>query len=257
MTKINNINELNQKLKSNYERECKNYLKKLKTKGYIILVDDSGNKHIWQYNYRAKEYVKSKYTLGRIVDEMEKMVDNSFDVPMEYQEYFTMLEKILPTVTDDELNRWYEYNNALTNIKTEKELKKELKELESVIKNRSRKINITNDDVLEQLQVIVNNGIVSCDVSNGALYRKIRYFKYSKSEQRFKPVSTEEIKELIEKTLEIKLNERLIEKHMKKDWYTYGINSNLPKKWNDNLEYQKTIYENENNKINTIINNYN
>ena len=257
MTKINNINQLNEKLKRNYENECKRYLRNLKTKGFIILLDDAKNKHIYHYNYKAKEFVKSKYTISSMVDKMIKEVENSFCIPMEYQEYYTILEKTLPNVNNDELNNFYKYNEAIKNIKTEKELKQELGELEAVIKDRSRKINPTNEDIFEQMQVLVNAGIVACNVSNGALYRKIKYFQYSKAEQVFNEKTAMEIKELIEKTLEIKLNERIVQKHMQKDWYTYGISSNLPKKWNDNIEYQKTIYVNENNKINNIINSFN
>lgn len=257
MTKITNINQLNEKLKKNYEKKVRTYLKNLKAKGYIILVDDTENRNIWQYNWKAKEFIPSKYTQSSIIDKTIKEVDNPFAITMEYDEYYIIFEKTIPIVTIDELNSFYEYNKALKNIMTEKELKKELNELEAVIKDRSRKINVTNDDVFEQMQCLINHGIVACDVSTGSFYRKIKYFKYSKAEQLFKPVSTMEIKELLEKTFNIKINERIIEKRMRKDWYTYGISSKLPIQWNTNLEYQKTIYEQENNKLNTIINSFN
>lgn len=257
MNKIKNLNQLNYKLKVIYENECKQYLTYLKTKGFIILIDDAGNKHIWQYKANAKEFVQSNYTIASMVEEIIQNVKNYYDIPTDYDFYFSIVDKTIPAVTNDELNSFYEYNQAVAKIKTEKELKAELKELEAVIKDRSRKINPTNDDVYEQMQVLVNAGIVACDVSNGSIYRKIKYFQYSKAEQIFKEVTPAEIKELLEKTLNITTNERIINKHMQKDWYSYGISSNLPKQWNDNIEYQKTIYEQENNKLNKIINTFN
>ena len=257
MNKIKNLNELNDKLKINYENECKQYLTNLKTKGFIILVDDAGNKHIWQYKANAKEFVKSKYTIASMVDEMLQNVKNYYDIPTDYDFYFSILHETIPAVTVDELNSFYDYNKAVNNIKSDKELKAELKELNAVIRDRSRKINPTNDDVYEQMQVLVNAGIVACDVSTGSIYRKIKYYQYSKSEQRFIEKKEVDIKELIEKTLNTKVHEGIVHQHMQKDWYTYGISSNLPKKWNDNIDYQKTIYEQENNKLNTIINSFN
>ena len=147
MVKIKNLNELNEKLKTNYENKCKQYLTNLKTKGFIILVDDAGNKHIWQYKANAKEFLKSKYTIASMVDEMLKNVTNYYDIPTDYDFYFAILNKTIPAVTVDELNAFYDYNKAVNNIKSDKELKAELKELNAVIKDRSRKINPTNDDV--------------------------------------------------------------------------------------------------------------
>lgn len=257
MVKIKNLNELNEKLKRNYENECKQYLTNLKTKGFIILVDDAGNKHIWQYKANAKEFVKSRYTIASMVDEMLRNVINYYDIPTDYDFYFAILNKTIPAVTVDELNAFYDYNKAVNNIKSDKELKSELKELEAVIKDRSRKINPTNDDVYEQMQVLVNAGIVASDVSTGSILRKIKYYQYNKAKQVFNEITPADIKELLEKTLNITVNERIISKHMQKDWYTYGISSNLPKKWNDNIKYQKTIYKEENNKLNKIINSFN
>ena len=105
------------------------------------------------------------------------------------------------------------------------------------------------------MQVLVNNGIVSASVGDG-FFKKIKYYRFNKNDNVFDKVTAEDIRQLLQKELNISLNIRIIQKHMSKDWKTYGINSQLPVKWNNNLKYQKQLYELENNKLTKIINTY-
>lgn len=258
MVKIKTIDELNQKLETNYKNDLKGFVEQLKSKGFIILIDDAGNKHIHQFNVKVNEFIPSReYTnIVAIADAMQKSVKNYFDVPLDYDVYIHIINETLPIFTVDEVNNFYKYNKAVSNVKTERELKKELKILEDTIKDRTRKLNLTNTDVYEQLQAVINNGIVSAMVGVG-LYKKIRYYQFNKTDNVFDEVTADDIHELLKKELNLNLNTRIIYKHMVKDWRTYGISSQLPVNWNNNLEYQKQIYELENNKINKLLDEYN
>lgn len=257
MAKINNINEVNKKLEKNYIKNLKEFVNNLKQKGFIILIDDAGNRHINQYNVRLSEFVPStKYTsIPAIADEMQKEITNYYAIQFDYSFYIDIVTDTLPTITVDELNAFYDYNKAKKNITNEKELKKDFKELENVIKDRTRKLNTTNDDVFEQMQVLINEGIVSASVGDG-FFKKIKYYRFNTKDNVFDKVTAEDIQQLLEKELNISLNIRIIQKHMSKDWKTYGISSQLPVKWNNNLKYQKQLYELENNKLTKIINTY-
>lgn len=257
MAKINNINEVNKKLETNYKNDLKKFVEQLKSKGFIILCDDAGNRHINQYNVRLSEFVPStKYTsIPAIADAMQKEITNYYAIQFDYSFYMDIVTDTLPTISVDELNGFYDYNKAKKNITNEKELKKDFKELENVIKDRTRKLNTTNDDVFEQMQVLINAGIVSASVGEG-FFKKIKYYRFNTKDNVFDKVTAEDIQQLLEKELNISLNIRIIQKHMSKDWKTYGISSQLPVKWNNHLKYQKQLYELENNKLTQIINTY-
>lgn len=257
MAKIKTITEINQKLETNYKHDLKQFVEQLRSKGFIILVDDAENKHIYNYNVRLCEFVKSTAynSIVAIVDAMQKEITNYYAIQLDYSFYMDIVNDILPNITVDELNAFYHYNKAKKNIANEKELKKDFNELKNVIKDRTRKINSTNDDVFEQMQVLVNNGIVSANVGEG-FFTKIKYYQFNKKNNVFDEVTAEDIQQLLQKELKLDLNIRVIQKHMSKDWKTYGVNSQLPVKWNANLKYQKQIYELENNKLTKIVNTY-
>ena len=256
--KIKNINDLNLKLENNFKNDLIAYVERLRTKGFIILIDDAGNKHIYQYNCKVNEFIPSKQynTVFVIADELQKQVPNYFDVPLDYETYIAIINETLPIFTVDEVNDFYKYNKAVSNLKTKKELETELKNLKETIKDKTRKLNLTNTDVFEQLQVLINNGIVSAMVGVG-FYKKIKYYQYDETTKRFKMITAEDIHELLQNELNLDVNVRIIQKHMVKDWRTYGISSQLPVNWNNDLEYQKQIYGLDNNKINKLLDEYN
>lgn len=257
MAKIKTITEINQKLETNYKNDLKKFVEQLRSKGFIILVDDAENKHIYQFNAKVNEFVPSTAynSIVAIADAMQKQIKNYFSIPLEYDVFLNTVTDTLPVFSADELNNFYEYNKAVSNVKSEKELKKDFKELEATIKDRTRKLNRTNTDVFEQMQVLVNNGIVSASVGDG-YFKKIKYYRFNKQNNVFDEVTADDIQELLKKELDVNVNPRKIHKHMVKDWKTYGISSKLPSKWNNNLKYQKTIYEQENNKITKLLEEY-
>lgn len=250
------MENINQKLTGNYQNEVKEYIKKLMRKGFVLFVNNNGNQSIYQYNVKAGEYLASTYNLNSLSEKIMVDVPNYFHVDLNIHDCINMIVETLPSVTFDEMEALRKYNKATMNIQDEKQLKQELKELNTVIKKKHRNINTTTDDVFEQMQVLVNAGIVFTENRESFLPKKELY-KFNSKTKMFDKVKENEINQLLEKTFNSKFNPKMTKVHMFKEWFEYGIRSNLPTKWNKNIEYQKNIYEFEKCKLNTIIKEYN
>lgn len=250
------MENINKKLTQNYQMEINTYIKKLMNKGFVIFVNNNGNQSIYQYNVKAGEYLQSNYNIHSLADKIVSDVPNWFNVDLNLIECINMIGETLPVVTFDDMEAFRKYNKAITSIRDERELKEELKELNSIIKKKHRQINTTTDDVFEQMQVLVNAGIV-CTENRESFLPKKELYKFNTKTKMFDKVNENEINQLLEKTFNSKFNAQLTKVHMFKEWFDYGIRSNLPTKWNKNIEYQKNIYDFEKCKLHQIIKEYN
>lgn len=250
------MENINKKLTQNYQMEINTYIKKLMNKGFVLFINNNGNQSIYQYNVKAGEYLASTYNLNSLAEKIMVDVPNYFHVDLNIHDCINMIVETFPSVTFDDMEAFRKYNKATRNIQDEKELKAELKELNSIIKKKHRPINTTTDDVFEQMQVLVNAGIV-CAMNNEHFLQKKELYKFNDKTKMFDKVNEEEINQLLEKTFKSTFNIRMTKVHMYKEWFEYGIRSDLPVKWNHNLEYQKDLYEFEKCKLNTIVKEYN
>lgn len=248
--------DINKKLSQNYQKEVEEYIKKLMNKGFVLFENNDGNKSIYQYNVKAGEYLQSNYNIHSLADKIVSDVPNWFHVDLNLIECINMIGETLPAVTFDDMEALRKYNKATRNIKDERELKQELKELNSIIKKKHRDINTTTDDVFEQMQVLVNAGIV-CTENRESFMPKKELYKFNSKTKMFDKVNEEEINRMLEETFNTTFNIRMTKVHMFKEWFEYGIRSDLPIKWNKNIEYQKNIYDFEKCKLHKIIKEYN
>ena len=250
------MENLNKKLTQNYQKEIMQYIQGLTNKGFVIFVNNNGNQSIYQYNVKAGEYLKSNYNINSLAEQIVSDVPNWFNVDVDRNNCINMIVETLPAVTFDEMEALRKYNKATMNIKDEKELKQELKKLNSIIKKKHRDINTTTDDVFEQMQVLVNAGIV-CTENRESFMPKKELYKFNTKTKMFDKVNENEINQLLEKTFQSSFNPKMTKVHMYKEWFEYGIQSNLPIKWNNNAKYQKDIYDFEKCKLHQIIKEYN
>lgn len=250
------MENINQKLTKNYQNEIEQYIKGLVHKGFVLFTNDNGNQFIYNYNVKAGEYLASNFNLHSLSEKIVSDVPNWFNVDLNTNDCINMIVETFPAVTFDDMEAFRKYNKATRNIKDEKELKQELKELNSIIKKKHRPINTTTDDVFEQMQVLVNAGIV-CATNNEHFLQKKELYKFNTKTKLFDKVNEEEINIMLEETFNTTFNIRMTKVHMFKEWFEYGIRSDLPVKWNNNDKYQKDIYAFEKCKLNTIIKEYN
>jgi len=250
------MEDINKKLTQNYQNEINTYIKKLMRKGFVLFVNNNGNQSIYNYNVKAGEYLASTYNLNSFAEKIMVDVPNWFNVDFTIHNCINIIVETFPAVTFDEMEALRKYNKATMNIKDEKELKQELKQLNAIIKKKHRPINTTTDDVFEQMQVLVNAGIV-CTENRESFMPKKELYKFNTKTKMFDKVNENEINQLLEKTFNSKFNAQLTKVHMFKEWFEYGIRSNLPIKWNNNAKYQKDIYDFEKCKLHKIIKEYN
>jgi hypothetical protein len=248
--------DLNTRLTDNYLNQVKEYLKELITKGYVIFVNYDGNQSIYQYNVKIKDFVKSKDNIMDMVENIKLDIPNPFNVPIDTIKYMNMIIETFPAISSDDIDDFQKYNKAVKYIKSEKELKEQLKTLKQEIKLKNRKINPDSETVFEENQMLINAGIVVY-VDRKKVFKSKTFYRFNKSNNRFDVVKAEEIKKLIEETFKTEIHIGMVEKRMKNEFAEYGIQSNLPYLWNRNIEYQADIKNLKNCKINKIAESYN
>lgn len=254
------MEKIKERLTSNYEKDVIEYLETLKTKGFIIVNNDLGNKSIYHYSTKYDGYIESDKTITSIIEDIKtNEAVNYFDVDIDFNVYVDLILKTLPSVHADDLDSFRKYHIAKSKIIDSKELKKDLKKLEADLKQKQRPL-LKNapDDVIEQIQALINNNIV-CTIEKATLYKKTNFYQYNKQQDRFIKVSPSDMQKLFTKefNLETDINKRVIERNRAGMYVDLGFKSQLPVIYNDNKEYEVIIKKEKNSVLNKLLEEYN
>ena len=128
--------ELKEKLINNYSVSIADVIEELTTIGIVKTeVNDFLKYDIYSGTFKP-------ITLEQIKDYIINLLPNYWNV--EEVDLNNMIKKylleILPTLTEDNLTNYYTYLKAEANVKTDKELKEELKKLLTINKKRHKKV---------------------------------------------------------------------------------------------------------------------
>lgn len=231
--------DLYKRLEKNYITEVKKYLEFLKQKGYVLTPTSEGEQ-IWKYNARLNDFYKA-YTITDIIQDIHEKSPNYFDIVMTDSEYIPLIKNVLPLVTIDDIDTFRKYNEAITKIKDPKDIEKDNKEILEHIKGEKKPISKTApDDVNEQIQALINEGVVFCRYSDGYSLKKDGLFRYDKKEKEWEILTVTSICQILQKTFNKDFDVKTIKYNMKKI-YRGVPSSNVPYQYNKQKEYRKII----------------
>ena len=227
------------KLEKNYINEVKKYLRFLKTKGYV-LTPTTDREQIWKYNARINDFYKA-YTITDIIRDIHEKSPNYFDIVMTDSDYIPIIKEVLPLVTIDDIDLFRKYNEATMKIKDFKEVEKDNKEILTYIKDEKRPVSKTApDDINEQIQALINEGVVFCQYSDGYSLKKNGLFKFNNKEKKWDLLSITSICNILENTFNKDIDPQSIRHHIKKI-YRGVPTSNVPNTYNRQKEYREII----------------
>lgn len=240
------MENLYKKLEKNYIEEVKKYLEFLKQKGYILTPTSEGEQ-IWKYNARLNDFYKA-YTIQDIIKDIQEKSPNYFDIIMTDSDYIPLIEEVLPRVTIDDIDTFRKYNEATRKIKDPKDIEKDNKEILQYVEGEKRPVSKTApDDVNEQIQALINNGVVYCLYSDGSTLKKNGLFVYNKKEKEWDILTVSSICSILENVFDKDFDPQQIKYNIKKI-YRGVPSSNVPYTFNKQKQYREII-KNFNNPI--------
>lgn len=235
------------KLENNFHDEVREKLLFLKKKGHILVRINEGLE-IWGYNARLNDF-KPTMSVKQCVDYLISECPNYYDIFMTIEDYVSIIVDTLPLVSGNEIDDFRKYNEAIANIKDDKILKKDLATLNKELKNHNRPV-LTNspESVQEQIQALINDGIVFCRYSDGSILKKSGLFKYDTNREKWEKISSTYIANLLNSVFSSEFQEKSIEWKIKQ-YYDGVLESQIPYQWNRNKEYQEHIKNFKNPKL--------
>lgn len=241
------MNELYQKLSKNYNDELQKTVEFWKTKGHIIVRINEGLQ-VWRYNARLNDFLQAM-TMKQAIDHLTNECPNYYDIFMTFDDYISIIVDTLPMVSGAEIDEFRRYNEAKKYIKDDEVLKADFDKLTDELKKNQRPV-IKNapDDVREHIQAFTNDGIVFCRYSDGSTLKKNGLFRFNKKANKWDKLDDTYILNLLNKVFSSDFDEKSI-KWKYKTYYDGLIESNLPYQWNRQKEYQDTIKNFNNTKI--------
>ena len=240
------MDDIYKKLEKNYFEEVKKYLEFLKTKGYVLTPTSEGDQ-IWKYNARLNDFYKA-YSIKDIIQDIHEKSPNYFDIVMTDSDYIPLIEEVLPKVTIDDIDLFRKYNEATRKIKDQKDIEKDNTEIIKYVEGEKKPISKTApDDVNEQIQALINNGVVFCQYSDGSSLKKNGLFRYDKKEKEWEILTNTSICQILENVFEKDFDPQTIKYNYKKI-YRGVPSSAVPYQYNRQKEYREII-KNFNNPI--------
>lgn len=235
------MNEIQEKLKSNYINDVKEYLEFLKSKSYILTLN--GEKYtVWCYNARLNDFYQ-KCTVTDLIRDIISHCHNWYDFVVTFDEYTDLIFEILPLVAVSDIDSFRKYNEAKKNLKNKKDLESDRKKLNKELSNHKRPVLLNApDDVQEQIQALINNGVVFCRYSNGYSLKKNGLFIWNQKDGKYDICTTEYICNVLKSVFSSDFDPQRIRWRLK-SYYQGLIESNLPYQWNRNKEYENIIKE--------------
>lgn len=129
--------DLNERLRENYEAEITDYLKFMRSKGFILMFEsrESQNRVVKQYNARESKFI-TKYHFYEIPEKVKENVPNYYSFNI--NNYISKkAREILPFVENDQYNSFITYRNQLQ-ILNNPEKEREHERAEKLIKRHKK-----------------------------------------------------------------------------------------------------------------------
>lgn len=238
--------ELKEKLINNYSVSIADVIEELTTIGIVKTeVNDFLKYDIYSGTFKP-------ITLEQIKDYIINLLPNYWNV--EEVDLNNMIKKhlleILPTLTEDNLTNYYTYLKAEANVKTDKELKEELKKLLTINKKRHKKVMKVGKLAPEiNVQALINEDVF--------LNVKLGYVKYNKESDSFIRLGAVQVLQLLSKYFKYQgreIDPYDVQGYMKEYYpnyitadkglaYRYNINNTLKQQLEDYKEDYVTVKE--------------
>ena len=233
------MNDIYKKLENNYKNEIKQYLEFLQSKGYVLTPTTDGEQ-IYKYNARINDFYKA-YTTTDIIRDIQDKTPNYFDIGMTDSDYILLIEEVLPLVTIEDIDYFRAYNEATRKIKDPQLIEKDNKEILEHIKGEKKPVSKTApDDINEQIQALINDGVVFCLYSDGYSLKKNGLFKYNTKSKKWDLLTIQDICIILENTFNKEFDPISIKHHIKKI-YRGVPTSTVPNTYNKQKEYREII----------------
>ena len=227
--------KLDERLIKNYHDEIIDYLKYLKTKGFIITNDSVNGDYISQYHVYKSRFMKVCETNEYFEKLISPNVKDFYQIHLDGNFLENALYNTLDKVPGDELDNYTVYEKYESELIDESELKDELKDLQRLAKG----VKFDKDDFMNpknQVNYLVSQLIVfTGDCNIGSIYDKNAFFKFDG--RTFMRVQSEEIHKMLIDGFKVNRNSihiRDVEYNMRNTYRGLFNASTLPVRWRNN-----------------------
>lgn len=233
------------RLEQGYVSEIVEKIEYLKSKGYILVSDDSSER---VYHYTVDKGFIDDGTIFDLIPKIREDRVNHYNVQLRDSDIANLTKDTLPLVSMEDLRNLDVCNNIIKHYVEEIEIEKEFEDL--VVNQKER----SNPDVSKKLytdpmvqsQVLMNNFVVYCEDSRS--WNTTNFYMWSKKDDEFINLGWKNVLELLHNFFEIGNNElSLRDLKRNSDNLVNGlIQTNTPIRWNEYKKFKKGLENHKN-----------
>lgn len=232
--------EIKEKILNNYNNEIASTINKLKEKGFIITTNIDETNDLVKYNCFSNDFEIVDYEIFK--DLILNLTPNYWNFSPEDLKEIILNQclKILPSIDENSIERYFNYIEAKEKVNPSKELKKELKSLLKECKSKYGDVKTGNffgsPDV--HFQVFANKNVVYD-------FKVNKYYQYSKEKDVFIHLQPTDLLNILRKDSHF-YNPNLmvisdVSNYMSFEYKRFLINSSLPHRYNLNKTYENRL----------------